>query len=104
MIPSTASRAFFTCISQCPHIIPFTEIFMVVSLFCVLFDIRFPVMEFSTFLSCLESRAFTKFSLNAFVTTKKLERLIAAAPNMGFSFQPRRAVNAPAASGIPMTL
>ena len=47
---------------------------------------------------------FRKLSLNALVTTQTLERLIAAAPNIGFISQPSRETHAPAASGIPITL
>ena len=46
----------------------------------------------------------TKFNLSAFVTTKKLERLIAAAANIGFNCHPRNFINTPAAKGIPITL
>ena len=49
-------------------------------------------------------RMFTKFSRRAFVTTQKLDRLMAAAPNMGFSSQPNTGINKPAARGIPMVL
>ena len=50
--------------------------------------------------SCIRNR----FRRRAFVTTQKLERLIAAAPNIGFSFQPNSGIHTPAASGIPMIL
>ncbi len=43
-------------------------------------------------------------SLKALVTTQKLDRLIAAAANMGFKPQPNVGYNTPAASGIPITL
>ena len=56
------------------------------------------------FLSCFVLRMFNKFRRSAFVTTQKLERLMAAAPNMGFSCQPSRLMNTPAASGMPMML
>ena len=45
-----------------------------------------------------------KFNRSALLTTQKLERLMAAAPNMGFSFHPNTGYHNPAASGIPMTL
>ena len=45
-----------------------------------------------------------RFSLKALVTTQKLERLMAAAPNMGFNFQPKTGYHNPAARGIPTTL
>ena len=45
-----------------------------------------------------------RFSLSAFVTTQKLDRLIAAAPNIGLSVQPKIGIQTPAASGIPMML
>ena len=38
------------------------------------------------------------------VTTQKLERLIAAAPNIGFNFSPNSGYQIPAANGIPITL
>ena len=44
-----------------------------------------------------------RFSRSAFDTTQKLERLMAAAPNMGFSVSPK-GMKSPAASGMPMTL
>ena len=56
------------------------------------------------FLSCAGLWTFTKFSLSAFETTQKLERLIAAAPNIGSRLQPNRFTNTPAASGIPIVL
>lgn len=95
--PSIASRVFFTVASQCGHIIP--SIFIVFSM--VLFSFLFLCF---IFLSCFELWTLTKLSLNAFVTTQKLERLIAAAPNIGFNCQPKRLINAPMASGIPITL
>ena len=45
-----------------------------------------------------------RFSRSAFVTTQKLERLMAAAPNIGFSVHPKIGIHTPAASGIPITL
>ena len=45
-----------------------------------------------------------KFKRSAFVTTQKLERLIAAAPNMGLRAIPNAGISAPAAIGIPMQL
>ena len=47
---------------------------------------------------------FTKFSRSAFMTTQKLDRLIAAAPNIGSSIQPVIGIHTPAASGMPITL
>ena len=44
-----------------------------------------------------------KFSRRALDTTQKLDRLMAAAPNMGFRVSPR-GTNTPAARGMPMTL
>ena len=38
------------------------------------------------FLSLLASYILKRFSLSAFVTTQKLDKLMAAAPNIGFSF------------------
>ena len=49
------------------------------------------------------SYIFTRLSLKALVTTQKLERLIAAAPNIGFISQPVRCIHTPAASGIPLS-
>ena len=43
-------------------------------------------------------------SLRAHKSADELDRLIAAAPNMGFNFQPKRLINKPAASGIPIAL
>ena len=40
------------------------------------------------FLSCFESLISTRFSLRAFITTQKLDRLMAAAPIIGLSFSP----------------
>ena len=48
--------------------------------------------------------SFTKFSRSAFMTTQKLDRLIAAAPNIGSSIQPVIGIHTPAASGMPITL
>ena len=36
------------------------------------------------------------------MTTQKLDRLMAAAPNMGFICQPKTGINRPAASGMPI--
>ena len=47
---------------------------------------------------------FILLSLRALLTTQKLERLIAAAPSMGFSSQPKMGVNTPAARGIQSAL
>ena len=47
---------------------------------------------------------FVKFSLSAFITTQKLERLIAAAPNMGVMPTPNMGIHTPAANGMPTTL
>ena len=44
------------------------------------------------------------FSRSALETTLTELKLIAAAPNIGFSFQPNSGMNTPAASGIPMLL
>ena len=45
-----------------------------------------------------------KFRRRALETTQKLERLMAAAQNMGSISQPNRPENAPAARGMPMML
>jgi hypothetical protein len=47
---------------------------------------------------------FAIFSRSAFETTQKLDRLIAIAPNIGSSSHPKRGINTPAASGIPIML
>ena len=49
-------------------------------------------------------RSLTKFNRSAFITTQKLERLIAAAPNMGVMPTPNTGIHTPAASGMPTTL
>ena len=56
------------------------------------------------FLSLRLSLTFSKFSLNALVTTQKLDKLMAAAPNIGFNFHPKTGIQIPAARGIPITL
>lgn len=43
-------------------------------------------------------------TIDELVTTQKLERLIAAAPNIGFNVHPKIGIHTPAASGIPITL
>ena len=50
------------------------------------------------------SYIFIRLSLNALVTTQKLDKLIAAAPNIGLSVHPNTGIHAPAASGIPIQL
>ena len=40
----------------------------------------------------------------ALVTTQKLDKLMAAAPNIGFNFHPKTGYHTPAANGIPITL
>ena len=54
--------------------------------------------------SCFVLRMSTRFSRSALLTTQKLERLMAAAPNIGFKVQPKACIYAPAASGMPITL
>ena len=49
-------------------------------------------------------RSLTKFSRSAFITTQKLERLMAAAPNMGVMPTPNTGIHTPAANGMPTTL
>ena len=53
--------------------------------------------------SCLVLCRSNRFRRSALLTTQKLDRLIAAAPNMGFSVRPK-GMNTPAASGMPMML
>jgi len=43
-------------------------------------------------------------SLSAFITTQKLDRLIAAAPNIGLSSHPNTGIKTPAARGMPIML
>ena len=45
-----------------------------------------------------------KLSLSALDTTQKLDKLIAAAPNIGLNSQPNIGIHTPAANGIPITL
>ena len=79
-------KCFFTLASQWPHIMP--SIVMVLSIPCsvVMFRSSFRIRFDSLFF--LTSRASETDSDAGVVTTQKLERLIAAAPNIGFSFQP----------------
>ena len=56
------------------------------------------------FLSLSERRISKKFKRRALDTTQKLDKLMAAAPNIGFSFQPNTGIQSPMASGIPITL
>ena len=49
-------------------------------------------------------RSLTKFNRSAFITTQKLERLMAAAPNMGVMPTPNTGIHTPAANGMPTTL
>ena len=106
--PSSASRAFFTVASQCMHIIP-----SIVIVFVIVFSFLSAVAVISVALPLASSPALSfrsgnsgscsasfsglsfeasnmlnKFSRSAFETTKKLERLIAAAPNIGLSWRP----------------
>ena len=67
-------------------------------------DCRIARFSFLFYLYSFTLYSFTKFSRSAFMTTQKLDRLIAAAPNIGFNFQPSRLMNTPAASGMPITL
>ena len=101
--PSIASSVFFTLASQWPHIMP--SIVMVFTIPCsvVMFRSSFGI-SFLILLSFDASCIRNRFRRRAFVTTQKLERLIAAAPNIGFSFQPNSGIHTPAASGIPMIL
>ena len=97
------SSVFFTLASQWPHIMP--SIVMVFTIPCsvVMFRSSFRI-SFLILLSFDASCIRNRFRRRAFVTTQKLERLIAAAPNIGFSFQPNSGIHTPAASGIPMIL
>ena len=53
--------------------------------------------------SCLVLCRSNRFNRSALLTTQKLDRLMAAAPNMGFRVRPK-GMNTPAASGMPMVL
>ena len=102
---SSASSAFFTLASQWPHIIPSIFIVFVIDFSSLSFGL-FVLFFLSgvAFLSCLGSYTLHRFSRKALVTTQKLDRLIAAAPNIGLSFHPNKGYHKPAASGIPITL
>ena len=54
--------------------------------------------------SALESYILNQLRRSALLTTQKLERLMAAAPNIGFNCHPNSGIHTPAASGIPMAL
>ncbi len=58
---------------------------------------------FFRFLSRPASRRRKRLSRSALDTTQKLERLMAAAPSMGFSVSPS-GINTPAAMGMPTVL
>jgi len=45
-----------------------------------------------------------RFKRRAFVTTQKLDKLMAAAPNIGFNCQCSSGIHTPAANGMPMIL
>lgn len=100
----SASSAFFTVASQCPHIIPSICIVFVIfvsSLSLIFISVGFAAgTAFLFAFPCTENR----FSRNALVTTQKLDKLMAAAPNIGFNFHPNIGYHTPAASGIPITL
>ena len=97
----SASKHFLTRASQCAHIMP--SIFIVFSMVAVSFASILTSTVF-IFLSRFALRILKKFRRSAFVTTQTLERLIAAAPNIGFSCQPKSGIHTPAASGMPITL
>ena len=101
--PSIASSVFFTLASQWPHIMP--SIVMVFTIPCsvVMFRSSFGI-SFLILLSFDASCIRNRFSLSAFVTTQKLDKLIAAAPNIGFNLIWKSGYHSPAASGIPITL
>ena len=84
------------CFSHIGHIMP--SIFNVFSM--VFFSFSF-LMTFFSRTGCGNR---IKFSLSALQTTKKLDKLIAAAPNIGFNCQPKIGSKAPAASGMPIML
>ena len=92
-----ASSAPFTRFSQCSHIMPETS---------SIFSVSSPTgADF-----CARRRSWAaewslnQFSRRALLTTQKLERLMAAAPNMGLRVQPKMGIHTPAASGMPITL
>ena len=106
--PSRDSSDPFTEASQCLHIIPsILIVFFIPGSSLSSSSISFIICGISIrflFLSCLVFLISNRFSVSAFVTTQKLDRLIAAAPNIGLSCHPRRCIHTPAASGIPITL
>ena len=107
--PSTASSAVFTAFSQWAHIMP--SIFSV-AVFPL--SAAFPPPSHARSLPSLTGSGLRRYlrcflmlnrlSLSAFATTHTLDRLMAAAPNIGFISQPNSGIQAPAASGMPMTL
>lgn len=66
-------------------------------------DLFFSFLAFN-FLSFDASYILKRFNLNAFDTTQKLDKLMAAAPNIGFNFHLNSGYHTPAASGIPIIL
>ena len=48
--------------------------------------------------------SFTHLRRSALLTTQTLLKLMAAAPNIGFNFNPQIGYKSPAASGMPMLL
>ena len=95
----SASSAFLTRASQCGHIMPSILSLSFITGSSFLISLFFIGIIISSF-----GRSFTKFRRRAFVTTQKLERLIAAAPNIGLSCKPKNGINTPAASGMPIIL
>ena len=88
-----ASNAFFTAASQWPHIIPSIFIVFVIEVFSFSLLIVVSAATASAVTGCFSGLSFLelltgkRLSLKALETTQKLERLMAAAPNIGFSFK-----------------
>ena len=99
-----ASSAFFTVISQWGHIIPSTFITFVIAEFSFSIGSAASTTGCLIFLSRLGEYSLKRFNRRALVTTQKLDRLMAAAPNIGFKVQPKMGIHTPAAKGIPITL
>ena len=102
--PGTFSRAPFTAASQCSHIMPVMR-----TVFSARAGFSSTTGASGRSTGCFfpRSRAgsysLNKFSRRALVTTQKLDKLMAAAPIMGFSVTPSF-TKAPAARGMQMLL
>ena len=107
--PSMAFRAFSTRPEQWAHIMP-----SIIMVFFIAVSPFSSVVSIMVWVSTTASVAFSCWFLwnlglksltrRALETTQTELMLMAAAPNMGFSFQPKELKNTPAASGMPMEL